>query len=94
MPDGIIDMGDMETIFSVTDSLGIHRESVRVELTKEDPGSIDKDASGTIEITVPETEAIQQFSQRLQAELEALGYTAQEPGSDDEDDDDGEWVPG
>ena len=93
MPDGIIDMGDMETIFSVTDSLGIHRESVRVELTKEDPGCIDRDASGTIEITVPATEAIQQFSQRLQAELEALGYTAQEPGGDDEEEDE-EWVPG
>ncbi len=40
MADGIIDMHDMETIFSVTDGLGIHRESVSVELTKEDPGLV------------------------------------------------------
>ena len=93
MPNGIIGMGDMEVIFSVTDSLGIHRESVIVELTKEDPGSIGRDASGKIEITVPETEAIKPFSMRIQAELEALGYTYQEYGSEDEGED-GQWVPG
>ena len=93
MPDGIIGMGDMEIIFSVTDSLGIHRESVSVELTKEDPGLIGRDASGKIEITVPETEAIEHFSLRIQSELEALGYTPQESGSEDEEEDE-EWVPG
>ena len=54
MPEGIIDMNDMETIFSVTDPFGIHRESVSVELSKEDPGSIAKSPGGSIEITVPE----------------------------------------
>ena len=34
MPDEIITMDDMAAIFSVTDEMGIHRESVRVELTK------------------------------------------------------------
>ena len=53
MPEGIIDMADMETIFSVTDALGIHRESVKVELAKEDPGSVGRDANGNVEITVP-----------------------------------------
>ena len=43
MPDQIIDMSDMAAVFSVTDQMGIHRESVRVELTKEDPGSIGRD---------------------------------------------------
>ncbi len=97
MPEGIIDMGDMETIFTVTDSLGIHRESVRVELTKEDPGSVGRDGSGNIEITVPETEAIEQFSQRLEADLVALGYTAPEPGesgSGEDGEEDEEWAPG
>ncbi len=78
MPEGVIDMGDMEVIFSVTDALGIHRESVRVELAKEDPGSIDQGAGGLIEITVPETGPIQEFTQRLQDELEGMGYVAQE----------------
>ena len=40
MADGIIDMHDMETIFSVTDALGIHRESVSVELTKGGAGPL------------------------------------------------------
>ncbi len=78
MPEGIIDMQDMDQIFSVTDPLGIHRESVRVDLSKEDPGSIGRTDSGFIEITVPETGPIQEFIQRLQAELEGMGYVAQE----------------
>jgi hypothetical protein len=73
-PEGIITMQDMNVIFSVTDSLGIHRESVSVELTKEDPGAIDKSPAGKIEITVPESSTIEEFAQRLQAELESMGY--------------------
>ena len=78
MPEGIIDMQDMDQIFSVTDPLGIHRESVRVELSKEDPGSIGRTDSGIIEITVPETGAIEEFIQRLQGELDGMGYVPQE----------------
>ncbi len=52
MPDEIITMQDMGVIFSVTDPMGIHRESVSVELTKEDPGSIGRSSSGVVEITV------------------------------------------
>ena len=75
MPEGIITMQDMEVIFSVTDSLGIHRESVSVELTKEDPGAIGQGAGGKIEITVPESGTVQEFAARIKQELEALGYT-------------------
>ena len=78
MPEGIIDMQDMDQIFSVTDPLGIHRESVRVDLSKEDPGSIGRTEAGIIEITVPETGAIEEFIQRLQDELDDMGYVAQE----------------
>ena len=83
MAEGIIDMQDMEVIFSVTDSLGIHRESVRVELVKEDPGSVGQSTGGLVEITVPESGSIEEFSQRLSAELEVLGYTPQEPEDDE-----------
>ena len=85
MPDEIINMQDMGVIFAVTDPMGIHRESVSVELTKEDPGSIGRNSSGVIEVTVPETETIEEFCQRLQAELEALGYTTQDLDEDEDE---------
>jgi len=78
MPDGIIDMQDMGVIFSVTDIMGIHRESVSVELTKEDPGGINKSDKGIIEITIPETGTVDEFAQRLHSELEGMGYEEQE----------------
>ena len=86
MPEGIIDMQDMDQIFSVTDPLGIHRESVRVELSKEDPGSIGRTDSGIIEITVPETGAIEEFIHRLQDELDGMGYVPQELDEYEEED--------
>ena len=76
----------MEVIFSVTDSLGIHRESVRVELVKEDPGVIGQGAGGMVEITMPESGTVEEFAERLRAELEGLGYTAQEPEDEEKDD--------
>ena len=85
MPEGIIDMQDMDQIFSVTDPLGIHRESVRVDLSKEDPGSIGRTDGGIIEITIPETGPIAEFIQRLQAELDGMGYVAQELDEDEEE---------
>ncbi|MCH7493598.1 hypothetical protein IIA16_02650 [bacterium] len=85
MPDEIIGMQAMAVIFSVTDVMGIHRESVRVELTKEDPGSIERTANGMIEITIPESGTVEEFSQRLQAELEAMGYEPQELDEDEDD---------
>ena len=86
MPEGIIDMGDMDLIFSVTDPMGIHRESVRVELSKEDPGSIGRTDAGIIEITIPETGPIEDFTDRLQGELEGMGYEAQELDDEEEED--------
>ena len=87
MPDQIINMSDMAAIFSVTDLMGIHRESVRVELTKEDPGSIGRTGDNIIEITLPETEPLEGFAARLQAELETMGYEARELQDEEEDDD-------
>lgn len=85
MPDQIIDMRDMNAVFSVTDRMGIHRESVRVELTREDPGSIGRGANNLIEITVPETAPIDGFIIRLQTELEAMGYEFQELDEDEDE---------
>ena len=91
MPEGIIDMSDMEVIFSVTDTFSIHRESVRVDLGKEDPGSVAKTAGSMIEITVPESGTIQEFCQRVKTELEALGYSYRE-SERGEDEDEEEWL--
>ncbi len=65
MPDVIINMDDMDAIFFVTDVMGIHRESVSVELTREDPGSINRTGGGIIELTVPETRSAQDFDSEL-----------------------------
>lgn len=83
-PGGIITMLDMEVIFSVTDLMGIHRESVSVELTKEDPGAIGKGSAGKIEITVPQSESVTDFAQRVRQELEAMGYTEVDPDEEEE----------
>ncbi len=91
MAGGIIDMHDMDTIFSVTDAFGIHRESVSVELTKEDPGLVQMgsnrspDSGPSIEITIPAAGTVEEFAQRLQTELEQMGYVATELVEDEED---------
>ena len=97
MAEELIGMEDMEAIFEVTDALGIHRESVRVELTKEDPGSIQRVADGMVEITLPVNESAEIFCRKLRINLEAMGF---EPADtildydDDEDDEDERPPPG
>ena len=90
-----IGMEDMETIFEVTDALGIHRESVRVELTKEDPGSIQRVADGMVEITLPVNESAEVFCRKLRIDLEAMGFEPADSvlGYDDDDDDEEESRP-
>ena len=53
----IITTKDMELIFELTDSLGIDREAINVDLGKEDPGQCSLGSGGmmkknTIEITI------------------------------------------
>ncbi len=92
MAEELISMDDMESIFEVTDALGIHRESVRVELTKEDPGSIQKVADGMVEITLPINESVEIFCRKLRIDLEAMGFEPSDSvmGYDDDDDEDDE----
>ncbi|MBT99354.1 MAG: hypothetical protein CL902_12125 [Dehalococcoidia bacterium] len=91
MAEDLIGMEDMSAIFEVTDALGIHRESVRVELTKEDPGSIQRVADGMVEITLPVNESAEIFCRKLRIDLEAMGFEASDSMfdyDDDEGDDD------
>jgi len=78
MTDGIIGMEDMDAIFTVTDSFGIHRESVSVELSKEDPGSIQQEDQ-SLGITIPATIPVEVFAETLRLELESLGFLPAEP---------------
>ena len=83
MPEGIIGMHDMEVIYDVTDPFGIDRETISVELSKEDPGAIGRSAKGIVEITVPESGTVEEFAPKLRAALEAMGYIPQEPDRED-----------
>ena len=87
----IITMEDMAVVFSVTDDFGIHRESVSVDLAREDPGEVDVDERGKVEITLPACQTPTDFASTIRAELEARGYT-HNPGqvvTNDGDDEDG-----
>ncbi len=90
MAEELIGMEDMEKIFEVTDALGIHRESVRVELTKEDPGSIQRAGDGIVEITLPVNESTEIFCRKLRIDLEAMGFQPSDNvlSYDDDDEDD------
>ena len=92
MAEELIGMEDMAAIFEVTDALGIHRESVRVELTKEDPGSIQRVADGMVEITLPVNESVEVFCRKLRIDLEAMGFEPADNilGYDDDDDEEEE----
>lgn len=70
----IITMADMAAVFDVTDALGVDRELVRVELTKEDPGAIGEGAEGEIEITLPLSAPPAAFMESLRQRLAGLGY--------------------
>ena len=70
----IITTKDMELIFELTDSLGIDREAINVDLGKEDPGQCNLGSGGmmkknTIEITIPLTLDLESWLPTLKAEL-------------------------
>ena len=68
----IISMSDMGLIFEITDAHGIDRESIRVDLTKEDPGSVRKGEADMIEITVPLTTSLEDWLPTLDSRLKAV----------------------
>jgi len=65
----------METVFAVTDELGIHRESVTVPLAKRDPGGVKTLGGGQLQITIPESVPTTEWAAGPLRELLAeLGY--------------------
>ena len=93
----IITMADMAVVFAVTDDFAIHRESVSVELAREDPGAVNVTPQGAVEITLPASQSPDDFAATIRATLEAKGYThnpgqvvSNEGADDAEDDADGD----
>jgi len=74
LEEDLIGMREMGDIFDVTDSLGIHREQITVPLTKIDPGGVRKLPTGELEIVVPRTAPLEQWLEKLRAELHRLGF--------------------
>ena len=77
MDDDVITMDDMAKVYEVVDELGIDRESINVELGKEDPGGWRKADGGmmkreVIEITLPLTQSLEAWLPELKAGLQEL----------------------
>ena len=70
----IITMADMAQVFDVTDTFGIDRETISVELSKEDPGVVQLAVDGSLEITLPLSTLLEAWASTLAAELDRLGY--------------------
>ena len=70
----IITMADMAQVFDVTDTFGIDRETISVELSKEDPGLVQRDEDGSLEITLPLSTPLEAWAPTLNTELDRLGY--------------------
>jgi hypothetical protein len=82
MDDDIITMADMAKVYEITDSLGIDREAINVELGKEDPGGWRKGDGGmmkrdVIEITLPATVPLDRWLPTLREGLERLDQLGQ-----------------
>jgi hypothetical protein len=70
-----IRQSDMDAVFALTDTLGIHRESIVVPLGRRDPGGVRRLPNGVLEITVPETDPVEPWIDgALRAALADLGY--------------------
>ena len=93
----IITMDDMAAVFAVTDACSIHRESVSVELAREDPGMVAVSDRGVVEITLPASRTPADFADTIRRALEERGYSYHPDqvaanGDADDDDDGDDWL--
>ena len=72
-----VGMAEINKIFAVTDAMGIHREAVVVPLGRKDSGSVRR-LGQQVQITLPASIPTADWAPTLQAELEKLGYQAEE----------------
>ena len=70
-----IGMAEMNLVFEVTDSLGLHRESLQVSLAPSGDGSVERGANGKFHIVLPETRPLLEWLPTLRALLEEKAGT-------------------
>jgi len=68
----VVGMKEINTIFEVTDRLGINREWVEIPLGPESPGKVRKLPNGKYEIIVDAETPIEQWVSLMEAELKKL----------------------
>jgi hypothetical protein len=64
---------EIESILSVTDALGLHRESVVIPLPKRRPGGVRRRPDGKLEIVVDAERPFEEWLSGLEQQLRALG---------------------
>jgi hypothetical protein len=67
-----VTLKEIEAIFTVTDRLGIHRESLVIPLRTAHPGRVRRMPNGKIEIVVEREGELSDFLAALEGELRAL----------------------
>lgn len=67
-----LDMATMQTLFEVTDDLGISREAVQVPLLPEGEGAVHELSNGRIEIVVPADRALEDWLPELRQRLTSI----------------------
>ena len=96
MTEDMITMEDMALVYEVTDALGIDREVLQVELTKEGSGSVRLERGGlgqggaeVVAVTLPAEVPLVEWLPELGAALDRLGVvktTREERDGDERDD--------
>ena len=71
----VVTLKEIEAIFSVTDAMGIHRESLVIPLGPAAPGRVRRTPAGKLEITVDAEKPFDEWLRELPAQIEAAVRT-------------------
>lgn len=75
----VVGMRQIETIFSVTDRLGVSREWIEIPLGPESPGQVRRLPNGKFEIIVDALVPIEQWVVVMESELRKLMRASEIP---------------
>ncbi len=68
----ILDQSSMQRLFDVTDEIPLDREAIEVPLEMKGDGQIERLPNGKVRITLPDTDDLDPFLERLPARLREL----------------------